>query len=227
MSRRNDHEPQYFNETHKKCSSCSEMKLFSEFSKSSRNKTGNFLSLMCKSCMSDYRKRLHPKEPSSIYVQQVTDTHKSCSRCNTMKLFTEFHKDRTNAKGKGFAYWCKECANSLTRIHNEKHKHNPDYKRRKKDSSVRTAYGIDLETYHNKLLAQGCKCKVCEVHLPMSGHFTHLDHDHETGKIRDFLCTNCNRGLGHFQDNKEILMAAIEYLQAHTEDGTQKAVTSL
>lgn len=159
--------------------------------------------------------------------QVVTDTHKSCSFCGEMKLFSEFHQDRTNVKGHGRAFYCKACANSKSREHNAKHKDNPDYARRKKDRAVKTRYGINLESYQNKLTSQECKCAICKVHLPMSGHFTHLDHDHETGKIRDFLCTNCNRGLGHFQDNKEILMAAIEYLQAHTEDGTQKAVTFL
>jgi hypothetical protein len=159
--------------------------------------------------------------------QKVTDTHKSCSYCNEMKLFSEFHNDKTNTKGNGRAYYCKQCANALTREHNAKHKNNPDYARRKKNSSVKRVYGIDLETYHNKLIAQDCKCAICKTHLPMSGHLTHLDHDHKTGKLRDFLCTNCNRGLGHFQDNEDILMAAIKYLQAHTEDGTQKAVTFL
>lgn len=227
MSIQNNRKPQYFTDTHKRCSSCNEMKLFTAFSKSLRNKHGNFLDHSCKQCMSSYRKLSNPNPSFPKPEQQVTDTHKSCSRCKTMKLFTEFHKDRHNIKGNGLAYWCKDCANSLARLHNNKHKNNSEYKRKKKEGSIRSAYGIDLETYHNKLINQGCKCKICEVHLPMSGHFTHLDHDHQTGNLRDFLCTNCNRGLGHFQDSKEILMAAIEYLHTHTENGTQKVGTSL
>lgn len=40
-----------------------------------------------------------------------------------------------------------------------------------------------------------------------------VDHDHETGQVRDLLCHNCNRALGLFQDNIEIVDSALEYLK--------------
>jgi hypothetical protein len=40
-----------------------------------------------------------------------------------------------------------------------------------------------------------------------------VDHNHETGDIRGLLCTNCNKALGHFKDNVELLAKAIVYLQ--------------
>jgi len=39
-----------------------------------------------------------------------------------------------------------------------------------------------------------------------------LDHDHENGKFRGYLCHDCNRGLGNFSDNIETLKLAIKYL---------------
>ena len=39
-----------------------------------------------------------------------------------------------------------------------------------------------------------------------------FDHDHETGAFRGWLCHGCNVALGHFRDDPEILMAAVEYL---------------
>lgn len=40
-----------------------------------------------------------------------------------------------------------------------------------------------------------------------------LDHDHESGKFRGYLCMNCNLGLGKFMDDPEILANAIKYLR--------------
>ena len=44
-----------------------------------------------------------------------------------------------------------------------------------------------------------------------------LDHCHATGKLRGFLCSPCNTGLGMFKDKPEVLLAAAEYLAKHKE----------
>lgn len=41
----------------------------------------------------------------------------------------------------------------------------------------------------------------------------HMDHDHETGKFRGWLCSSCNHGLGRFRDSQELLTKALEYLR--------------
>lgn len=46
----------------------------------------------------------------------------------------------------------------------------------------------------------------------------HLDHCHITGKIRGFLCSNCNTGLGLFKDNINLLESAIKYLRTHNDN---------
>ena len=39
-----------------------------------------------------------------------------------------------------------------------------------------------------------------------------LDHCHVTNKFRGWLCHKCNRALGNFNDNVDILKRAIKYL---------------
>lgn len=56
-------------------------------------------------------------------------------------------------------------------------------------------------------------CAICGAGLdePATKN-THLDHDHETGAVRGFLCLLCNHGLGHFRDDPALLARAVEYL---------------
>jgi len=39
-----------------------------------------------------------------------------------------------------------------------------------------------------------------------------VDHDHESGEIRGVLCHACNRGIGMFEDNPDLLIQAAHYL---------------
>lgn len=44
------------------------------------------------------------------------------------------------------------------------------------------------------------------------------DHDHETGDFRGFICQECNRALGMFNDDVKMLKNAINYLSGDTND---------
>lgn len=43
----------------------------------------------------------------------------------------------------------------------------------------------------------------------------HVDHDHDTGKVRGITCFPCNGGMGQFKENVEWLANAIAYLERH------------
>lgn len=144
----------------------------------------------------------------------ITNTHKRCSLCGETKLHQEFHKDSKNIYGKGLAYYCKTCANSKSRQHHNKRVNiDKEYKQKKKDSYIKSTYNISLEEYNKKLAAQA-GCAICGVSLEKEAH---LDHCHTTNKIRDFLCGNCNRGLGSFHDDINKMKNAIEYIKKHKD----------
>jgi hypothetical protein len=74
-------------------------------------------------------------------------------------------------------------------------------------------YGLSVDEYAAILDSQSGGCGICGAKVPGGNSiFMHVDHCHATGKIRGLLCTNCNRGLGYFQDDIEVLAAAIRYL---------------
>lgn len=79
---------------------------------------------------------------------------------------------------------------------------------------LRTRNGIDPLEYDRLFFQQQGKCAICGTEKPggNSPHF-HIDHNHESGKIRGLLCTNCNRGIGYFSDNIRRMRRAIEYLE--------------
>ena len=99
----------------------------------------------------------------------------------------------------------------------EYRKKNPEIMRR---IDLKKNYGLTLEEYEKYLVAQNYSCAICKQPetkldwktkrlLPLA-----VDHCHTTEKIRGLLCADCNRALGMFQDNQEILQNAIEYLKA-------------
>ena len=40
-----------------------------------------------------------------------------------------------------------------------------------------------------------------------------IDHNHNTGKVRGLLCSQCNFGIGAFEEKEEIFQSAIKYLK--------------
>ena len=74
-------------------------------------------------------------------------------------------------------------------------------------------YGITFTDYKSMLEQQNNRCAICNSTDPKRGtkNFS-VDHCHTTGKVRGLLCSSCNLGLGHFQDDTKLLDKAKEYL---------------
>lgn len=117
---------------------------------------------------------------------------KKCGKCKKEKDFSEFYKNKSTKSG--FTSSCKIC-------HSKSNKKTHYY----------TTYGITIEEYNTMLKNQDNKCKICNS--LKGARNLHIDHCHETGKVRGLLCANCNTGIGNLKDNIELLEKAINYLK--------------
>lgn len=155
----------------------------------------------------------------------LIDGDKYCSKCFSIKAIKDFSFDKSSKDG--HSYWCKKCASTNSRLNHRKRilKGDVDYKQLKRNAYIKNRHGISLQEYNAKLAAQNNECAICGMKLPNDGPLTHLDHCHNTGKLRAFLCTNCNRGLGHFQDSTDNLQKAIDYLNSHNGHGIHRKDT--
>jgi hypothetical protein len=75
-------------------------------------------------------------------------------------------------------------------------------------------FGITVEDYDRMAAEQNGGCAICGTTEPGGRGVFHVDHCHDSGKVRGLLCTGCNTGLGQFKDDPTRLLAAVEYLAA-------------
>jgi hypothetical protein len=80
----------------------------------------------------------------------------------------------------------------------------------RKDSKMRSLYGISEEIYNEMVFSQCGLCAICGE-SPVGPLV--VDHDHDTGAVRGLLCSKCNLGLGHFEDSEDAMTNAISYLR--------------
>lgn len=86
---------------------------------------------------------------------------------------------------------------------------------RQKESKLRRTYGISYAQYKAMLDVSRGRCPICKLSFdrlvkPMEPH---IDHCHETSKIRGILCRKCNLAIGLLADNPTLLRRAITYLK--------------
>ncbi len=65
---------------------------------------------------------------------------------------------------------------------------------------IERKYGISFEDVRAMLAQQDNRCALCPQELSFTKtRGLHIDHCHETGKVRGLLCGNCNMALGHLE----------------------------
>jgi hypothetical protein len=149
-----------------------------------------------------------------VVAYQFPQIEKKCSVCLVTKPVAEFY--RHSQKKHLFHSECIACnkAAALAR-----QKDNPRTKQKNKIHALKAYYGLTWAAYKEMMDSQGGKCAICRTDFDLSDEHGRVgknkpcvDHCHETHKVRGILCGQCNRGLGFFSDNADVLQSAISYL---------------
>lgn len=185
----------------KRCCLCKVLKPGGEFYRCRALPDG--LQRRCKPCQKTaLAKSAGTREPSATKV---------CTRCEKRKRSEFFYRDRTRPDG--LSVWCKGCQNS---VRGENRKSRSGWRKYQLRS-----YGLTEADYQQMFVAQDGRCAICRQpprvqdskDQARNDHRLQVDHCHGTGRVRGLLCGLCNRGLGQFHDDPEILEVALSYLR--------------
>lgn len=140
------------------------------------------------------------------------------------RAWAKSHPERRDAK-RAWAEKNKEKLREYSRVRTarvraECRQTNPElHCERVRAENLRRSFGLTLEQYDTRLVAQNGVCALCRrpETAVLKGKLKRLavDHDHLTGKVRGLLCSQCNTSLGMFGDDPSRLRAAADYLERH------------
>jgi len=169
---------------------------------------------------------------------------KVCIYCRERKPASEYHSHRyttrTGRESVRLNSACRSCHGEKTKARKvanpeRTRAQSRDYKRRnaavlaRRNAAYRRAnpqriagysmkhkHGLTMIEYEALLCQQGGVCKVCRQEAEPVGikRRLHIDHCHETGRIRGLLCHNCNVSLGLMKDDPARIRALADYLDA-------------
>lgn len=90
-----------------------------------------------------------------------------------------------------------------------------------RNGKLRRHYGLTPEGLDDLIQKQDNRCAICCIELSRdnrSGNCYSVDHKHEEKgleSVRAILCAKCNKGLGLFNDDHELLEQAAEYIREY------------
>lgn len=170
------------------CSRCQQWLKRVAFASNKSMRSG--LQAYCRECSARYyeaRQRAKGKVPRPRI--EVPSGYKRCPDCGEVKPHTEW--DKNTRQPSGLAPYCKPCRSA-----------------RNRESYFRRTYGLSEADLQAMLAAQHHLCVIC-----LTKRAEHVDHDHETGRVRGILCFACNAALGQMRDQPDALRRAADYLE--------------
>jgi len=129
----------------------------------------------------------HPRSPENLFANN------SCKEC--AKIANKQWRDSHPEQVKGYA-----------NARDEWRKAHPEHR---KDYWLQSRYGISQKDYERMLKEQDDQCAIC---FRIMGK-PKVDHDHDTGEVRQLLCNECNCGIGFLRDDVVLIASALAYLK--------------
>ncbi len=145
--------------------------------------------MKCTEC--SHNKAIHGKFCDSCYNET-----KICRRCQQRKSIFEFEKNQKSIAGKiSRRGECREC--------------------RKWKKPIPMKVRLEYEKNHSRPpIGEPFRCPVCEkTIIRQFKNDVTLDHSHESGKIRGWICRQCNSSIGMMDEDISILKRAIKWIR--------------
>jgi hypothetical protein len=162
----------------------------------------------------------------------IVQSTKTCTKCGTERLTDEFafqgkaRKDGTRRR----ASECRECRYKRTR---EWYRSNLEHIR-EYELCERVRNRFEVAIYASRSNAKRfcyvpcaatpeeleaaftgcCQNPGCGVREEEHGRRLCIDHDHETGEFRGWLCNNCNRAAGSVHNSSTVAIGLAAYLES-------------
>ncbi|MFJ4787907.1 endonuclease VII domain-containing protein [Streptomyces sp. NPDC088794] len=148
------------------------------------------LQAYCRECSAEYyRQRQEAKGKKVREKVPVPSGHKRCPQCEAVKPHADWERNRSSADG--WSSYCRECRAERNRI---------SYFKRK--------YGLAPAELDALIADQLGICCIC-----LAAPAEHVDHCHQTGRVRGVLCFSCNAALGQFKDRPDAIRRAAAYVE--------------
>lgn len=90
------------------------------------------------------------------------------------------------------------------------------------NSAKRRELGVSRSVIERMMKEQDSCCAICSRVLSIARNAlpvdkANVDHDNDSGEIRQLLCGNCNRGIGLFLHDPKLLHKAANYCADHAK----------
>ena len=144
-----------------------------------------------------------------------------CPSCGKVKHVNAFYGTRGDSGDKIPSPYCKKCSAEKTKAYLASLS-NDVKSLRGHTAGIKHRYGVTRTEWDTMFARQGGKCAICGK--PQNGRRLDVDHNHETGQVRQLICSQCNAGLGMLKDNTNLVNAASSYLTYHNnkaKEGTK------